>query len=101
MSYTGNGEDALKLLRHRQFEILLLDIQLPGMSGLELAERIKAIKEEEGYKLPIIAVSAFSSMKDMEKYDEAGIVGFIPKPMDIDLFYKTVEKWIVRGDCYE
>lgn len=93
--YTDSGEEALKLLRYRQFDLLLLDIQLPGMSGLDVAERLKNDWEETKLKPPVIAISAFSSKKDLERYDEIGIEDFIPKPMNIDLFYEKVEKWIM------
>lgn len=91
---TDNGKDAFKLLQYSKFDVLLLDIQLPGMSGLELAEKIKGMSEKENYTLPIIAVSAFSSKKDIDRYNEIGLADFISKPMNIETFYKTVEKWI-------
>lgn len=98
---TDNGEDALKLLRYSYFDIILLDIQLPVMSGLELVEKMKVMKETENNKLPIIAVSAYFGKSDIEKYNNAGIVDIVSKPMDIDSFYNTVEKWMIRGDRHE
>ncbi|MBN2471886.1 MAG: response regulator [Anaerolineae bacterium] len=84
-----NGEEALQSLTSsvRRPDLLLVDIQLDGaMSGLDLMARLR----EEGFDMPIIAVTAYAMLGDKERCLEAGFTGYLPKPLPvmdlIDLF---------------
>jgi two-component system cell cycle response regulator DivK len=89
---TRNGMEALKLARQHKPDLIIMDIQLPEVSGLEVT---KWIKEEDALKaIPIIAVTAFAMKGDEEKIRESGCEGYIAKPMSVMIFLNTVERFL-------
>ena len=89
---TRDGLEALKIARQRQPDLILMDIQLPEVSGLEVA---KWIKEDENLKaIPIIAVTAFAMKGDEEKIREGGCEAYIAKPISVAKFLETVERFL-------
>lgn len=76
-----DGPTALKMLAEVRPDIILLDINIPGISGLELAERIK--QDESLASIPLIATTANVLVGDMERCLEAGCDEYLPKPLDI------------------
>ena len=86
-----DGLDALKIARESKPDLILMDIQLPGMSGLEVA---KLIKNDENLKaIPIIAVSAFMMKGDEAIYRQGGCDGCIAKPITGSELLEIVEKY--------
>ena len=83
----GNGQIALDKLRESEFDLLLLDIEMPVMNGLEA---IKHIREDENLKtLPVIALTAFAMEESKQKYLAAGCDDFAAKPVNkIELYEK-------------
>lgn len=75
---TENGEQALRMVRHANPQLVILDIAMPGMSGYEVCERIKA--DPETRTIPIIFISAFDNPEDMVKGFEYGCEDYITKP---------------------
>jgi two-component system cell cycle response regulator DivK len=89
---TRNGMEALKLAREHKPDLIIMDIQLPEVSGLEVT---KWIKEEDALKaIPIIAVTAFAMKGDEEKIRESGCAAYIAKPMSVMNFLNTVERFL-------
>jgi two-component system cell cycle response regulator DivK len=89
---TRNGMEALKLARQHKPDLIIMDIQLPEISGLEVT---KWIKEEDALKaIPIIAVTAFAMKGDEEKIRESGCEAYIAKPMSVMNFINTVERFL-------
>ncbi len=87
-----DGNDALKLAREHKPDLILMDVQLPEVSGLEVA---KWIKEEDALKsIPIIVVTAFAMKGDEEKIMQGGCVAYISKPIAIAQFLETIEHFI-------
>lgn len=76
-----DGPSALRKLAEVRPDIILLDINIPGISGLELAERIK--QDEQLASIPLIATTANVLVGDMERCLEAGCDEYLPKPLDI------------------
>jgi CheY-like chemotaxis protein len=76
-----NGETALQLLEQEQFDLVLLDIQMPGLSGTEVAKRIRANPKTSSLKL--IAVTALAMPGDREEILRAGFDGYVAKPFKI------------------
>ena len=76
----ASAEEALELLRSYHPQLILADIQLPGMDGLELTRRIK--KNEETRDISVVALTAFAMKGDEQKAIEAGCDGYITKPID-------------------
>ena len=89
---TRDGIKALKLAREHHPDLILMDIQLPEVSGLEV---IKWIKEDDSMKsIPIIAVTAFAMKGDEEKIRESGCEAYIAKPISVSHFLETVQKFL-------
>ncbi|MBX7146064.1 MAG: response regulator [Alphaproteobacteria bacterium] len=89
---TRQGIDGLKLAREKNPDLILMDIQLPEISGLEI---IKWIKEDEKLKtIPIIAVTAFAMKGDEKKIRESGCEAYISKPISIADFLQTIQNFL-------
>ncbi len=89
---TKDGMDALRLAREHRPDLILMDIQLPGVSGLEVT---KWIKEDDNLKsIPVIAVTAFAMKGDEEKIREGGCEAYIAKPISVTNFLETVHRFL-------
>jgi len=89
---TRDGLEALKIARENTPDLILMDIQLPEVSGLEVA---KWIKEDDNLKsIPIIAVTAFAMKGDEEKIRQGGCEAYIAKPISVSKFLETVERFL-------
>lgn len=76
----GNGEDAFYMVQQRAFDVLLTDVEMPGMDGYELCRAIRASEETKNKKIIIIALTANASEDDREKAKAAGIDDYLTKP---------------------
>jgi len=89
---TRDGMEALKLARQHKPDLIIMDIQLPEVSGLEVT---KWIKEDDALKaIPIIAVTAFAMKGDEEKIRESGCEAYIAKPMSVMNFLSTIDGFL-------
>jgi len=87
---TKDGMEALKLARQHRPDLILMDIQLPEVSGLEVT---KWIKEDDNLKsIPIVAVTAFAMKGDEEKIRAGGCEAYIAKPISVVHFLETVDR---------
>jgi two-component system cell cycle response regulator DivK len=88
---TKDGMEALQLARQHHPDLILMDIQLPEVSGLEVT---KWIKEDDDLKaIPVIAVTAFAMKGDEEKIREGGCEAYIAKPISVANFLQTVARF--------
>lgn len=88
----NNGKEALEILEQQAFDCVLMDCQMPVMDGYEATLKIR---EQEKYNnLPIIAMTANAMKQDVEKVLAVGMNDHIPKPINPELMYATVAKWI-------
>ena len=83
-----NGSDALDIVRQLRPHVVLLDIQMPIMNGLEVLKEIKA--DPELKNISVIMVSAYTSAEDIEQSMSLGASGYIKKPVIMDLLLSTV-----------
>lgn len=89
---TKDGMEALQLARQHHPDLILMDIQLPEVSGLEVT---KWLKEDEKLKsIPVIAVTAFAMKGDEEKIREGGCEAYIAKPISVVQFLETVDRFL-------
>lgn len=84
-----DGEEGYKKIKNKKFDLIILDIQLPKMTGFEILERIKKEKIELP---PIIIASACAMDEDKKKANALGISDYITKPIDINNFIKVVKQ---------
>jgi two-component system cell cycle response regulator DivK len=89
---TKDGMEAIRLARAEQPDLILMDIQLPEMSGLEVTRRLKT--DVSSCDIPIVAVTAFAMKDDEEKILRAGCQAYISKPISITHFIDTVKRFL-------
>lgn len=87
---TRKGTDALELARKHMPNLILMDIQLPEVSGLEVTKMLK--DDEELRDIPVVAVTAFAMKGDEERIREGGCEGYISKPISVVHFLETIGK---------
>ena len=89
---TRNGLEALTIAREHRPDLILMDIQLPEVSGLEIT---KWLKEDEDLRaIPVVAVTAFAMKGDEEKIRDGGCEAYIAKPISVDGFLTTVRRFL-------
>ncbi len=89
--HAKDGMEGWRMAREQRPDLILMDIQLPGVSGLEVT---KWLKDDETLKsIPVIAITAFAMEGDEEKMLEGGCDAYIPKPISIPNFLQTVERF--------
>lgn len=84
----GDPQEALQALERGSFEVLVTDLRLPGMSGLELLRRIKRMRPG----IRVVLMSAFGEPKDIVEAMRAGADEFLPKPFDLDVFTSVLDR---------
>ena len=89
---TKDGMEALKLAREHRPDLILMDIQLPEVSGLEVTKWIK--EDEELKSIPIIAVTAFAMKGDEEKIREGGCEDYLAKPISVTKVLQAVQRFL-------
>ncbi len=89
---TRNGMEALRLAREQRPDLILMDIQLPEVSGLEVTKWLK--DDEQLRDIPVIAVTAFAMKGDEERIRQGGCEAYISKPISIAMFLDTVRRYL-------
>lgn len=89
---TKSGKEALQLTREHRPDLILMDIQLPEISGLEVTKRLKA--DDELKDIPIVAVTAFAMKGDEEKIRDGGCEAYIAKPISVSNFLETIAEFL-------
>jgi two-component system cell cycle response regulator DivK len=89
---THNGIDALELARTHRPDLILMDIHLPDVSGLEVTKWIKG--DPELRRIPIVAVTAFAMNGDEERIRQGGCEAYLSKPISIAKFMETVRRFL-------
>jgi two-component system cell cycle response regulator DivK len=88
---TGAGEEAIELARREQPDVILMDIQLPDISGLEATRRLK--EDSATHDIPIIAVTAFAMSGDEKKIRDSGADAYVAKPIMLQPFLALLERY--------
>jgi CheY-like chemotaxis protein len=86
-----NGNAALKALQHEFFDLILMDVQMPELDGLETTARIREQEKTIGKHIPIVAMTAHAMTGDRERCLEAGMDAYISKPLSVKDLFATIE----------
>ena len=89
---TSHGIEAMELARDHKPDLILMDIQLPEVSGLEVTRWLKA--DEELKSIPVIAITAFAMKGDEERIREGGCEAYMSKPISVSKFIATVKTYL-------
>jgi len=92
---TRNGFEVLDLARKRRPDLILMDIQLPEVSGLEVTNWLK--EDPELQAIPVVAVTAFAMGGDEERIREGGCQAYLSKPISVPKFIETIRSFLGVG----
>ncbi|WP_320957387.1 ATP-binding protein [Enterocloster asparagiformis] len=98
VEHAKDGVEAVRLFEQSapgHFDLILMDMRMPNMGGVEATKTIRASSHPDAAKIPIIALTANSFQEDKDMAKEAGMNDFLSKPLDIDLLYTVLQKWVV------
>jgi CheY-like chemotaxis protein len=88
-----NGQEAVQMVADNQYDLILMDLSMPVLNGFEATKQIRAMAGEKG-QVPIIALSANDVPNDRDYCFEIGMQDFVGKPINVNLFYSTIEKYL-------
>ncbi len=94
-----DGQQALELFRSRPpfyFDLILMDIQMPVMNGLDATRRLRALDRPDAGEVPIVAMTANAFVEDVNQSLEAGMDAHVPKPLDMDVLFACLERFLGR-----
>ncbi len=86
------GEEGIELAEKEKPDLILMDIQLPDIDGLEATKGIRKLKENRN--VPIVAITSYAMVGDQEKALKAGCTGYIEKPINPDTFMAEIEAYL-------
>ncbi len=89
---TREGLKAIDMAREHRPDLILMDIQLPEVSGLDVTKWLK--NDEELSSIPVVAVTAFAMKGDEERIREGGCEGYLSKPITVSTFIETIRKFL-------
>jgi two-component system cell cycle response regulator DivK len=92
---TKSGVEAVELARRHRPNLILMDIQLPEVSGLEVTQWLK--DDDELRTIPIVAITAFAMKGDEEKIRQGGCEAYLSKPISVAKFLETVRNYVTEG----
>lgn len=92
-----NGVEVMGLLDKEGFDIILMDINMPKMNGLECAEKIRSSSNENIKNIPIVAITGNAMNLTQEDFEKAGINEYLTKPLDFDELVSVVNKWVEKA----
>ncbi|NOQ35174.1 MAG: transporter substrate-binding domain-containing protein [Methylococcaceae bacterium] len=92
-----NGLQAVAAFKENEFDLILMDINMPEMDGLEATQKIRHLEKNTGKYIPIIAMTASVMKEEREKYAKVGMDATVGKPIDFNELFITIEKIIPAG----
>lgn len=90
-----DGRSVVEITRKNRPDLILMDIQLPEISGLEITKMLKA--DDDLRSIPVVAVTAFAMKGDEQKIRNGGCDGYIAKPISVASFLQTVSRFLEQG----
>jgi signal transduction histidine kinase/ActR/RegA family two-component response regulator len=100
LQVVGDGAEAVAAFAAGRFDLVLMDVQMPGMNGIDATRAIRRLEAEAGRaRTPILALSANVMRHQTEEYVEAGMDGHISKPIEVAKFYAAIEAALAVGEA--
>jgi len=91
-----NGQQVLNKLQKENFDLILMDINMPIMDGVECAKAIRTLENKEKASIPIVAITGNYKNYTLDDFKKIGINDYVQKPLDYDLLLSTVKKYTNR-----
>lgn len=96
LTTANSGSAAIEQCKTKEFDLILMDVQMPGMDGVQTTQHIRKISRNMG--TPIIALTAHAFNEDKQRFLSSGFDDFLPKPIDVECLIKVIELWCKRPD---
>ncbi len=93
ISSAKNGKQVLEMLNQENFDIILMDINMPVMNGLECAEKIRSMGDKNKASIPIIAITGNAMNLSMQDFNKSGINDYLQKPINFDQLVSLVNQY--------
>lgn len=87
-----NGKEVLKTLENETFDIILMDINMPQMDGMQCIKELRAHPNQAVASIPVVAITGNAKNYTEEEFKQAGFTGYLCKPLDFDKLVDTVKK---------
>ena len=97
VSWYTSAEEALQILKDEEFDVVLTDIEMPGMNGIDLCDQVVSNRPD----VPVIVITAFGSMETAIRAIRAGAYDFISKPVEMDILALTLERAVKHRNLQE
>ena len=94
METASDGQQAVELVRRKQYDLIFMDHLMPVMNGIEATEAIRKLDGAYYHNVPIVALTGNTAKEQREEYKQAGMNDYLSKPLDMTDIYKIVRKWI-------
>lgn len=94
VSLANNGHEAVLAYKSQTFDLVLMDIQMPKVDGLEATKLIREMEQDSGKRVPIIAMTAHALPRDRARCMEAGMDGYVTKPIRVNELYRELEPFL-------
>ncbi len=86
-----NGQQVIDMLEKDDYDIILMDINMPVMNGMECTKKIRSMEDEKKKNIPIVAITGNAMNYTMEEFKEAGINDYLQKPLNFDKLVNVVK----------
>jgi signal transduction histidine kinase/CheY-like chemotaxis protein/HPt (histidine-containing phosphotransfer) domain-containing protein len=96
VSLASNGQEALAQIKRHDFDVVLMDCQMPVMDGYQASRAIRRLPGKTANRLPIIALTACAMPGDEQKCRNAGMNDFLPKPYTLDQLCTVLQRWLAQ-----
>lgn len=97
----ANGRDAVEAIKAEQFDLVLMDIQMPEMDGITATQLIRKMELRQTSRLPIVALTAFAMKGDEENFLQAGMDDYLTKPIRLPELKRVLRRWLALEDYPE
>ncbi len=87
-----NGEKVMEVFKNEEFDLILMDIRMPVMDGIEATRAIRTREKETGSHIPIIAITAYALEEDIDRFIRSGMDDCLVKPIDFDELNEIIER---------
>ncbi len=94
----GDGNEVLRALESDTFDLILMDVQMPGMDGLQTTAAIRHREQETGRRVPILAMTAHAMDRDRQRCLEAGMDAYVSKPVSPEALYRAIEDLLAPAE---
>jgi PAS domain S-box-containing protein len=101
VSTAANGCEALDLLERQDFDVVLMDVQMPELDGLEATRRIRSMERSDKAHVPIIALTAYAMKEDRERVMAAGMDDYLSKPLDMDELRRSLARILAERKKFD